>query len=64
MCADYRNVYRLEKITLTHNMTEILLKTAGSPQDTAELICISSHYISDTYGFILLICSLENSDLW
>lgn len=58
------NVYGLEKITVIHNTTEILQKTAGCPQDAAALISVSSHYISDMYTLFLLICSLENSDLW
>lgn len=43
-----------------HNTTEILLKPAGSPQDTAELICVSSHYISDIHSFI----HLQSWKLW
>lgn len=48
---------------LVENKTAILLKNADSHQDTAELSCISSHYVSDICTSILLICSLENPDL-
>lgn len=48
---------------LMQNTTTMLLKNADSHQDTAELSCISSHYVSDMYTSILLICSLENPNL-
>lgn len=48
---------------LMQNTTTMLLKNADSHQDTAEFSCISSHYVSDMYTSILLICSLENPNL-